>query len=140
MQPQSTLGKRLRELRGDRTLATVAEAAGISPSYLSDLEHGRATPSLDTLELLGRAFGTTAAYLLRGTEYGTSPTMPAPGERWRELEDVLIVALTTVFALNPFVRMAPVEYREDGEPVLTLNLPDGTVRIGVVAQISRRRE
>ena len=63
-----TLGQRLIAMRRERglRLADVADAAGISISWLNDMEHDRNTPSLDTLVRLATAFGTTAAELLRG--------------------------------------------------------------------------
>lgn len=47
-------GKKLRE---------VAEAAGMSVSFLSDLEHGRTMPSLASLEALAHAFGVKLAVI-----------------------------------------------------------------------------
>src|SRR5690348_410640 len=42
----------LRQMRGDMTLKDAAERAGLSLSFISDMEHGRTKPSLDTLEAL----------------------------------------------------------------------------------------
>ncbi|MFW0792935.1 helix-turn-helix transcriptional regulator [Gordonia sp. CPCC 205515] len=52
------LGTLLREHRGDRALAEVAEGAGISPETLRKIETGRlATPSFATVAALGRVLG-----------------------------------------------------------------------------------
>ncbi|MCX5045906.1 helix-turn-helix transcriptional regulator [Aldersonia sp. NBC_00410] len=49
------LGQQLRQARGDRTLADVAEAAGISPETLRKIETGRmATPAFTTVAALAR--------------------------------------------------------------------------------------
>lgn len=49
------IGKQLREARGDRTLAEVADAAGISPETLRKIETGRlATPAFTTIAALAR--------------------------------------------------------------------------------------
>ncbi|PXW31910.1 UNVERIFIED_CONTAM: DNA-binding XRE family transcriptional regulator [Williamsia faeni] len=49
------LGQQLRQARGDRTLAEVALAAGISPETLRKIETGRlATPAFTTIVALAR--------------------------------------------------------------------------------------
>jgi transcriptional regulator with XRE-family HTH domain len=50
------LGAYLRQARGDRTLADVAQAAAISPETLRKIETGRmATPAFTTIAALSRA-------------------------------------------------------------------------------------
>ena len=69
------LHERLRELRSERglRLKDVAETAGISVPYLSDLERGRTNPSLETLQTLAGAYAITVHDLLEGVEvYGDS--------------------------------------------------------------------
>jgi transcriptional regulator with XRE-family HTH domain len=55
------LGKRLRALRErqGRTLTEVAERAGISPQYLSEIERGRKEPSSEMIAAVSGALGTT---------------------------------------------------------------------------------
>lgn len=62
-----TLGQRLRALRTNRglILADLAPAAGISLSYLSDLEHDRASPSLETLLRLSIALDLPVVEIIR---------------------------------------------------------------------------
>ncbi|MDV7086885.1 helix-turn-helix domain-containing protein [Rhodococcus opacus] len=49
------LGHQLRQARGDRTLAEVAQEAGISPETLRKIETGRmATPAFTTVAALAR--------------------------------------------------------------------------------------
>ena len=70
------LHERLRELRSERglRLKDVAETAGISVPYLSDLERGRTNPSLETLQTLAGSYAITVHDLLEGVEfYGGQP-------------------------------------------------------------------
>jgi transcriptional regulator with XRE-family HTH domain len=64
------LKDRLREIRQKHgaTLLKVAEAVKLSVSYLSDLERGRAKPSLDTLERLAAYYEMSVADLVSGIE------------------------------------------------------------------------
>ena len=61
-----TLPQRLRMLRrqAHKTLADVADGAGISLSYLSDVERGRTLPALYTLERIADVFGLSIGELL----------------------------------------------------------------------------
>jgi transcriptional regulator with XRE-family HTH domain len=62
-----TLGERLRALRQARglRLVDVSRSAGISVSWLNDMEHDRNRPSLDTLLRLATSFDTTVIEILR---------------------------------------------------------------------------
>ena len=61
-----SLPDRLRMLRHQAryTLANVATDAGISVSFLSDMERGRTLPALDTLERIADVFGLSIGELL----------------------------------------------------------------------------
>jgi transcriptional regulator with XRE-family HTH domain len=60
-------GKRLRQLRLDAgwTQERLAEAAGITTTYTSDLERGTKVPSLTIVLRISRAFRISVAELLR---------------------------------------------------------------------------
>lgn len=60
------LGRAIRAVRHDRglTLARVAEAAGLSQPFLSQLELGRTRPSMRSLYRIATALGTTQQSLL----------------------------------------------------------------------------
>ena len=64
------LGERLRELRQGReyTLLQLAQATSLSVSYLSDLERGRTTPSLDTLEKLAGFYQMPVGQLMASVD------------------------------------------------------------------------
>jgi transcriptional regulator with XRE-family HTH domain len=60
-------GKRLRQLRLDAgwTQEELAEAAGITTTYTSDLERGTKVPSLTIVLRISRAFRMSVAELLK---------------------------------------------------------------------------
>jgi len=61
-----TLSQRLWQLRleANLTIKASANAAGLSVSYLYDLENGRTEPSLKALRKLSTAYGVTVVELL----------------------------------------------------------------------------
>jgi transcriptional regulator with XRE-family HTH domain len=61
-----SLSSRLRSLRKrcHKTLEQVSSEAGISLSFLSDLERGRTQPSLETLEAIAEVYGLTVGEAL----------------------------------------------------------------------------
>jgi DNA-binding XRE family transcriptional regulator len=65
---REVLGSRLRALRTDRdeTLAQIAERAGISPQYLSEVERGRKEPSSEMIAALAGALDIPVADLMAG--------------------------------------------------------------------------
>lgn len=68
------LQDRLKEIRQQRgmTLLQVATVTKLSTSYLSDLEHSRTNPSLDTLARLATSYGMTMADIVSGVDnWGT---------------------------------------------------------------------
>ena len=65
---REVLGRSLREAReeqGDR-LVDIAERAGISPQYLSEIERGRKEPSSEMIAAVTGALGVELADLLIG--------------------------------------------------------------------------
>jgi transcriptional regulator with XRE-family HTH domain len=66
----SRLGRRVRTLRLGRglTLVEVAELAGLSHPFLSQLERGLARPSMTSLERIARALGTSQLELFAAAE------------------------------------------------------------------------
>ena len=57
------LGARIKELRRELGISQeeLASRAGLHWTYLSDLERGRQTPTLDVVNRLARALGVTLA-------------------------------------------------------------------------------
>lgn len=78
------LGAAIRALRHERamTLVQVAEASGLSHPFLSQLEHGRARPSMRSLFRIAGALGTTQQALLAAAHEDTEaePTHAADVE------------------------------------------------------------
>ncbi len=60
------IGDKIREIRKERglTLKTLAEAAGVTASYISQLEHNTIDPSLSSLRKIARAFGVSMSAFL----------------------------------------------------------------------------
>ena len=80
---REVLGRRLRAVRedhGDR-LVDVAERAGISPQYLSEIERGRKEPSSEMIAAVSGALGIELGRLLSGISADLSrPTVrPSAG-------------------------------------------------------------
>lgn len=66
-----------RRERGER-LVDVAETAGISPQYLSEIERGRKEPSSEMVEAVAGALGMTTLDLVRRAADGSAAaTRPA---------------------------------------------------------------
>ena len=65
------LGQRIRELRNIRgeTLKDTSNGTNLSVSYLSDIERGRTSPSLQSLETLAKHFDISVTDLLAGVEF-----------------------------------------------------------------------
>jgi len=65
----STVGQQLRDIRHHRdlTLQQVAEAAGLSKSYISQMENDKANPSLSSLKAVMQVYGLPLAALFDGT-------------------------------------------------------------------------
>jgi transcriptional regulator with XRE-family HTH domain len=74
------IGDRIRDMRRARsfTLVQLAEAAGLSHPFLSQLERGLASPSMASLERIARALGTSQVELLSvdGPRRGRTPGEP----------------------------------------------------------------
>lgn len=70
-----TLGDKLREIRKERglTLQQVADAAGLSKAFVSQIESGTANPSLASLKRVGNALGVPLATLFEEKVNGPEP-------------------------------------------------------------------
>lgn len=60
------IGARLKQLRHKNkySLRRLAKTAGISHSYICDIEHGRSEPSLETLRKIANALNVKAEFFL----------------------------------------------------------------------------
>lgn len=80
---RETLGTVLRGLRGEtgRTLRDVADAARVSPGYLSEIERGRKEASSELLASISGALDVSLGEILIRAAVQVSPpgTVPAPG-------------------------------------------------------------
>lgn len=75
------LGRKIRDLRLRRglTVQQLAEATGLSKGFVSQVENGRTSPSLATLQDLAKSLETSVAYLV--VEEGLVPYVVRRAER-----------------------------------------------------------
>ena len=59
---------RTHRLRAGLTQEALASVCGIDPTYVSQLEHGKKSPSLNVLQALAEAFERSAHDLVREAE------------------------------------------------------------------------
>lgn len=92
------LGRRLRQLRSTRSLslADVAEATGISPSFLSMVENGQSDITVSRLMRLVRWYGVSVADLLQEPDRSLVRVVRSGRQRSLELSDegIKILMLT----------------------------------------------
>lgn len=106
MPPLGVLLKRQRERHG-WTQQEVIERAGLdrSSSYISSLETGKTSPSVEELDALARLFGTTSLDLLRETS-GITPD-------WEFEPNSDLARLVTLYqALDPVEKDSALAYLE----------------------------
>ena len=63
---KKSIGKRFKELRGDKTQDKFAELLGFGQTYLSHVELGRVKPSLELLFAISKLCNVTIDYLVTG--------------------------------------------------------------------------
>ena len=82
-EPDLELGQRIRDLRREKavTLRETAEAAGVSESFLSQVERGQANPSVASLRRIAEALHEPVAAFFVGAETGGA--VVRAGERRR---------------------------------------------------------
>ena len=76
------IGLRIRELRKQKgmTLGTLAEAAGCSPSFISQVERGKVSPSIATLKRIADVLNATIVDLFVDS-IGTEPVVTHKKDR-----------------------------------------------------------
>ena len=97
---ETDLGTRLRELREERnmSLKVLASKAGVSESFVSQVERGSANPSVASLRRLSEALGTSIGALFE--DQGGGQRLVRAGERarfihpQRKWEDFLVTPRT----------------------------------------------
>src|SRR3989442_1979174 len=87
------LGSRIRAVREGRarSLRSVSTEAGVSESFLSQVERGVASPSVATLRRIAEALGSSVAALFEGrpqrgklVRVGDRRQMKHPRRRWQD--------------------------------------------------------
>jgi len=69
------VGEKVREVRESRKLSvrTLAASAGFSPSFISQVENGQASPSIGSLERIAATLDITLAEFFGASEHRSSP-------------------------------------------------------------------
>lgn len=82
---REAVGSQLREERGERgeRIADVAERAGVSPQYLSEIERGRKDPSSEVLSAVAGALGLSVLDLTRRASRHLAPVSSRPSDPLR---------------------------------------------------------
>jgi len=68
--PRNHLGEKIRKIRSERgmTLKTLADRTGFSISFLSQLERGKSSATLESLKKISIAFGVNPSYFFEDKE------------------------------------------------------------------------
>ncbi len=98
------VGKRIREIRKSRrlTLKAVADCAKVTPSLISQLERGKANPSLGVLNLIAGCLEVGVASLLESHEQGgiRSPVLHKKDRKTLLTENGRLQLLSKQYDLN----------------------------------------
>ena len=114
---QTNVGERVRELRSRAGLSVrmLAAEAGFSPSFISQVENGQASPSIASLERIAAALGVTLAGVFMKGEGDVAPVVLA-GERQE---------VAGSWSRARIELLAPVRAGTDLESVMITVEPDG---------------
>ena len=112
---EQQVGDHLRDVRTRQgfSVRALAARAGCSPSFISQVEHGQASPSISSLERLVQALGTTLGDFFREN---TPPTVVRSYER---------TALTHGWSRAQIEALAPAGAGRALEPLLITLEPGG---------------
>lgn len=91
---REVVGEQIRHLRTENAerLADVAERAGVSPQYLSEIERGIKDPSSEVLEAVAGALGTSVEGLARRAYRLIPAPQPHPAREIRSSPPVHLAA------------------------------------------------
>lgn len=83
------IGERLKTLRNDRglTLVELGEKVDLSPSYLSQVERDRTTPSLSTLATLAKIFNVELRYFFESESQAIHVVL---ANQWQAVESQVL--------------------------------------------------
>jgi len=116
------LGKIVRETREQKgiTLRRLAKDIGVSPSFISQVEQGKASPSIESLTQIARALAVTSSYLLGESDLATAAE---PISRSKNRFDA------DAFTKTSIKRLVPESYTDNNiEPALLVLAPGADSR------------
>jgi transcriptional regulator with XRE-family HTH domain len=123
-----SVGERLQQLRRDRGLSarTLATKAGFSPGFISQVEHGQASPSIASLERIAAVLGVSLGHFF--TVSAPSPTTVVRAADRQQL--------TSVWSRATIEALGPVGDTQLLEPLMITLAPGG--RSGARLHTARR--
>ncbi len=109
----SIIGVNIKRLREDKhiTLRSFAKNVDISPSFLSQVETGKALPSLDTLKSIANNLGTTVGNLIGEDQVVRSSPVIRSHERIKLNEISSGINLYLLTAPDPNKQMEPLLFK-----------------------------
>ncbi|NCO38626.1 MAG: MerR family transcriptional regulator [Armatimonadetes bacterium CG_4_10_14_0_8_um_filter_66_14] len=89
MRTMDSLGRNLNRIRSARgmSLRDLAEAANVSPSFLSQIENDKTSPSISSLTDIARGLGTTVARLIEESPNRANPVTRKSGQKHMSIGD-----------------------------------------------------
>jgi transcriptional regulator with XRE-family HTH domain len=155
---EQTVGEAIRELRENQRISvrTLASKAGFSPSFISQVENGQASPSINSLERIAECLGLTLGAFFNALEPREAAVTRAHERRqltsgWSKAKIDSLGSGGAALAMEPvLVTLAiggsngkaatPPSHEEfvfvlDGEVTLTLAANDFVLRMGDAAAI-----
>jgi len=114
---ETNVGERVRRLRAEAGMSVraLASASGFSPSFISQVENGQASPSISSLERIAGAVGVTLAGVFTGRE-GEVESVVLSGRRQE---------LPSSWSRAKIEALAPVRVGTSLESVMITIEPDG---------------
>jgi len=121
---ETNLGERIRRLRAQAGMSVraLASASGFSPSFISQVENGQASPSIASLERIAAALGVSLARVFTRERWDLAPVVLA-GQRqelsgsWSRARIEALAPVREGGSLEAVMITIEPGGRSDGEPV-----------------------
>jgi transcriptional regulator with XRE-family HTH domain len=143
----AALSRRLRQLRTERglSLRAVAKTAQVSPSLLSQIERGEASPSLLSLVAIADALGVRPGHLLEDPDHHEERSPVLRRDQRRVIEDRLCRREYLMHLDDPYLEVAELHLPPGGSSRPSLAAHSGrdygiVIEGSAVAELSTRRE
>jgi transcriptional regulator with XRE-family HTH domain len=107
------IGVNIKRLREEKriTLRSLSKSVGISPSFLSQIENGKASPSLDTLKTISNCLSSTIGSLMGETQSAGETLVTRLDERKHVDEIGTGIHLYLLTSPDPNKQMEPLLFK-----------------------------